>query len=57
MLTRSREAQWLLRSANGDINTALNLFYEQSSTRAPQKTGKPINTGAIQKLFDKYEGK
>jgi hypothetical protein len=57
MPTRSREAQWLLRSANGDINTALNLFYEQSSTRAPQTTGNPINARAIQRLFDEYEGK
>lgn len=47
----------MLRNANGDLSTALSIFYEQESARAPQKTAKPVNTSAIQKLFDKYEGK
>ncbi|KAI8343040.1 Cullin binding-domain-containing protein [Chlamydoabsidia padenii] len=54
--TTQKEAQRLLRNANGDINNALNLFYELSSTRmTSNKPTTTIHSGAIQKLFDKYE--
>ncbi|CAO3588141.1 unnamed protein product [Absidia cylindrospora] len=51
-----REAQRLLRNTDWDVNTALNAHYELSSARkATTKPKANVNTGAIQKIFDKYE--
>ncbi|KAI8097523.1 Cullin binding-domain-containing protein [Halteromyces radiatus] len=55
--TSQKEAQRLLRHSNWDVNSALNLYYEQASTKKPSNKPKASSsqTKAIQEIFNKYE--